>query len=129
MPSAPRHRKATAGFGARAPGTGPRCRRANAPPPGVPGPFALSEEGALRAFAETGELKPGAVLDVDTHWTYADEDAGVRGLGSSGGASRAMAHAGEAAVLEAHRAALAPFRQPDGSFRIGARFRCLVAAP
>jgi SAM-dependent methyltransferase len=100
-----------------------------APPPGAPGPFALSDEAALRAFAVAGGLAPGAVFDVDTPWSYHDEATALRGLGSAGVAVRAIAHAGEAAFVAAHRAALAPFRQPDGSFRIGARFRCLVAAP
>jgi SAM-dependent methyltransferase len=99
------------------------------PPPGAPGPFALSDEAALRAFAAAGGLTPGAVFDVETHWVYPDEATALRGLGSAGVAVRAIAHAGEDAFIQAHRAALAPFRQPDGGFRVGARFRCLVATP
>jgi SAM-dependent methyltransferase len=100
-----------------------------APPPGAPGPFALSEEAALRAFAAAGGLTPGAVFDVDTHWAYPDEATALRGLGSAGVAVRAVEHSGHDAFVAAHRAALAPFRQPDGGFRVGARFRCLVASP
>ncbi|WP_372624103.1 class I SAM-dependent methyltransferase [Falsiroseomonas sp.] len=100
-----------------------------APPPGAPGPFALSDETALRAFAAAGGLTPGTVFDVDTHWSYPDEATGLRGLGSAGVAVRAIEHSGREAFIEAHRAALAPFRQPDGSFRVAARFRCLVAMP
>jgi SAM-dependent methyltransferase len=100
-----------------------------APPPGAPGPFALSDETALRAFAVAGGLLPGTVFDVETHWSYPDEATALRGLGAAGVAVRAVAHSGEEAFIAAHRAALAPFRQPDGSFRIGARFRCLVATP
>lgn len=99
------------------------------PPPGAPGPFALSDEAALRAFAAAGGLSPGAVFDVETHWSYPDEATGLRGLGSAGVAVRAIEHAGLDAFVAAHRAALAPFRQPDGSYRMGARFRCLVATP
>jgi SAM-dependent methyltransferase len=100
-----------------------------APPPGAPGPFALSDETALRAFAAAGALTPGALFDVDTHWSYPDEATALRGLRSAGVAIRAVEHSGPAAFIAAHRAALAPFRQSDGSFRIGARFRCLVATP
>lgn len=100
-----------------------------APPLGAPGPFALSDETALLAFAKAGGLTPSAVFDVDTAWSYRDEDTALRGLASAGVAVRAIEHSGEDAFIEAHRAALAPFRQPDGSFRIGARFRCLVATP
>jgi hypothetical protein len=100
-----------------------------APPPGAPGPFALSDEAALRAFAAAGGLTPGVVFDVDTHWYYPDEATALRGQASAGVATRAIEHAGEDAFLAAMRAALAPFRRPDGSFRLGARFRCLVATP
>ena len=100
-----------------------------APPPGAPGPFALSDESTLRAFALSGGLTPGAMFDVSTHWFYQTEATALRGLGSAGVAIRAVEHSGAAAFVDAHRRALAPFRQPDGSFRIAARFRCLVAAP
>lgn len=100
-----------------------------APPPGAPGPFALSDEAALSAFAVAGGLTPGAVFEVETHWSYPDEATALRGLASAGVAVRAIEHAGRKAFLDAHRAALAPFRQSDGGFRIAASFRCLVATP
>ncbi len=100
-----------------------------APPPGAPGPFALSDEAALRAFASDAGLKPTEVFDVDCPWRYPDEAAAIRGLNSSGVAARAMENSSEAAVTEAHRLALAPFRLADGGYRIGASFRCLLARP
>ncbi|WP_262877745.1 class I SAM-dependent methyltransferase [Roseicyclus sediminis] len=99
------------------------------PPPGAPGPFALSDESALRSFAAAGGLVPVDVFDVETPWAYPDERTALRGLLSAGVAVAAIAHAGEEAVAKATREALAPFRRPDGSFRIGARARCLVATP
>jgi SAM-dependent methyltransferase len=98
-----------------------------APPPGAPGPFALSDEGALRGFASAAGLQPVDVFDVDAPWIYADLPTGLRGLGSSGVAARAIANTSEQAVERAHAAALAPFKQPDGSYRVGATFRCLLA--
>jgi len=98
-----------------------------APPPGAPGPFALSEEAALRAFASSAGLVPEDVFDVECPFCYADLESGVRGLGSSGVATRARQNSGAKAVDQAHRQALAPFRQPDGSYRVPAAFRCLVA--
>jgi len=83
----------------------------------------------MRGFAAAGGLTPVKVFDVDTAWTYPDEATVLRGLASAGVAIRAIEHSGEDAFIAAHRAALAPFRQSDGSFRIGARARCLVAAP
>ena len=99
------------------------------PPPGAPGPFALSDEATLRAFAASAGLNPIEVFDVDSPWAYPDETTAVRGLNSSGVSTRAMENSSEEAVSEAHRQALAPFRLADGSYRIGASFRCLLARP
>jgi SAM-dependent methyltransferase len=100
-----------------------------APPPGAAGPFALSDEAVLRAFAADAGLTPIEVFDVDSPWAYPDEATAVRGLNSSGVSMRAMDNSSEAAVSEAHRQALAPFCRADGGYRIGASFRCLLARP
>jgi hypothetical protein len=60
-------------------------------PPGSPGPFALSDEMALRGFAKAAE------------------------------------HSSFEAVNAAHEGALAPFQQVDGSYRVRATFRWLLA--
>ncbi len=99
------------------------------PPPGAPGPFALSDEAALRQFAAAAALDPIEVFDVDSPFIYADEAAALSGLNSSGVAARAMENTSEQAVTEAHAKAIAPFRQSDGSYRIEASFRCLLARP
>ena len=99
------------------------------PPPGAPGPFALSNTSALRALAESAGLKPIDVFDVACAWQYPDLATGLRGLASSGVAIRAAEHSGAEAVDAVHAAALAPFRQEDGAYRIGAAFRWLLAAP
>lgn len=98
-----------------------------APPPGAPGPFALSNESALRGFATAAGLAPEKMFDVECIWTYASLDDGVRGLGSSGVAARARQTAGDEALDRAHVEALGPFSQADGSYRIAATFRCLIA--
>jgi hypothetical protein len=97
------------------------------PPPGAPGPFALSDEAALRAFASGAGLDPADVFDVDSPWQYSNLATALRGLKSHGGAARAIENSSEEAVDSAHSQALAPFRQSDGSYRIGATFRCLLA--
>jgi SAM-dependent methyltransferase len=99
------------------------------PPPGAPGPFALSEETALRQFTSDAGLTPDVVFDVDAPFVFPDEATALRALTATGVAARAIEVAGEAAVTEAHAKAIAPFRQPDGSYRWGAWFRCLLAHP
>ena len=98
-----------------------------APPPGAPGPFALSDETALRSLAVAAGLEPEEIFDVDSPWQYQDLATALRGLGSSGVAARAAETVGAKAVDDAHSAALSPFRQADGSYRIGASFRCLIS--
>lgn len=97
------------------------------PPPGAPGPFALSDENALRAFAAQGGLEPAEIADVGCTWTYPDLETALRGLGSSGVAIRAQEYSSEDAVNRAHTAALIPFRQADGSYQIAASYRWLIA--
>jgi SAM-dependent methyltransferase len=97
------------------------------PPPGAPGPFALSDETVLRRFATDAGLEPVDVFDVDSPWIYADQTAAMRGLLSTGNVVRALEHIDEQAVTDAYANAIAPFRQPDGSYRATAWFRCLLA--
>lgn len=96
------------------------------PPPGAAGPFALSDARALQAFATAAGLQPAEMSNVDASIHYPDLATALRGLNASGVAARAIAVAGEAAVTRVHEEALAEFRQADGSYRIGARFRCLL---
>jgi SAM-dependent methyltransferase len=98
-----------------------------APPPGAPGPFALSNETALRGFAEAAGLEPVEIFDVESTFCYASLEEGIRGLGSSGVAARARHASSEEAVDRAHADALQAFRQQDGSYCIPAMFRCLFA--
>ncbi len=96
-------------------------------PPGAPGPFALSDEAALRAFATDVRLDPLDVFDIDSPRWYPSLSVALRGLCSAANATRAIENSNEAAVNEAYTEALKPFRQSDGSYKIGATFRCLIA--
>ena len=95
------------------------------PPTGTPGPFALSDEHALREFAAKAGLAPLEVVDVDLPFHYTDLSTALRGLTSSGNAIRTAELSSDDAVRKAYTDALEQFRQSDGSYRIGATFRCL----
>lgn len=97
------------------------------PPPGAPGPFALSQDGALEALAVAAGLAPVAVEEVDTLWVYADTETALRGLLSAGPAVRAVEHAGAQAVRAAVTQAIEPFRTASGSYELGNKFLYLVA--
>ncbi len=99
-----------------------------APPPGTPGPFALSDESALRALAARAGLEGGDCFDVAAPWRFESMTQAVRAAASSGVAARAIGAAGAEAVDAAHAAALAPFERADGRVEVGAAFRCLLTA-
>jgi hypothetical protein len=99
------------------------------PPPGAPGPFALSDERTLKDFAREAGLTPVEIIDVKGAFQFPDLDTALRGFASSGVAMRAIEHSGLEAVNQAHAEALAPFRQANGSYASDAIFRCLIATP
>jgi SAM-dependent methyltransferase len=70
------------------------------PPPGAPGPYALSADGALEALAIEAGMTPGLVTTVACPWDYPDEGTALRGLLASGLAIRAIQNKGETAVRE-----------------------------
>ena len=99
------------------------------PPPGAPGPFALSDVDALNAlFADAG-LDVVAVEDVECIWTYPDQATAIRGLMCSGPVVGVAEHAGEQAVRDATVSFLEPFRTNGGGYQITNVFRYVIGAP
>ncbi len=98
------------------------------PPPGAPGPYALSADGALEALAVQAGMTPGMVETVECPWEYPDEETALRGLLSSGPAIRAIQNKGEAAVRAVILDVLAPFRTGSGGYYLKNSFRYMLAA-
>lgn len=98
-----------------------------APPPGAPGPWALSPPGALEALAAEAGFMTMAAQSVTTLMKFPDEQTAVRGLLAAGPAVRAIEVSGEDAVAAAVSRAIAPYRLPDGSFALRNEFRFIVA--
>jgi SAM-dependent methyltransferase len=97
------------------------------PPPGAPGPFALSQPEALAALAVEAGLRPRHHGAVPCPWAYPDLETALRGLLAAGPAVRAIQAAGEDRVREAVAESLVPFRRPDGSYLLENTFRYLIA--
>lgn len=97
------------------------------PPPGTPGPFALSADGALAALARDTGLEPLHERFVTSHWDFPDLDSVLRSVLAVGPATRAIEIAGldqvRAALADAH----APFRHDDGHYRMSNEFIYLIA--
>ena len=96
------------------------------PPPGAPGPFALSGEDALEALLADAGLESISIADVPAPWSYPDEETAIRGLLSSGPAVQAIEHAGEQAARDAVRAVIAPHRDAQGGYRLENTFRYAI---
>jgi len=97
------------------------------PPPGTPGPFALSADGALEAIVAQAGMSPGNIEEVDCLWDYPDGNTALLGLLSAGPATRAIQHAGEEPVREAFVKALAPFKTASGRYQLRNKYRYLIA--
>jgi SAM-dependent methyltransferase len=98
------------------------------PPPGAPGPFALSQPGALASLARAAGLQVAEEADVEVVWAYPDASTLLRGLLAAGPAVRAIAEAGEARIRHAILAAVAPYRTPGGAYRLHNLLRYVIAA-
>lgn len=99
------------------------------PPPGAPGPFALSEPGVLEDMFLRAGLKPGLSEDVDTLFVFSDADAACRAFIASGPGIVALRRNGDEKVRATIMPALMPFKQPDGSYRLENKFKFVLATP
>jgi SAM-dependent methyltransferase len=97
------------------------------PPPGAPGPFALSDAALLRDLVANAGFTARSVHDVATTWRYCDLDEAMRGLLCAGPGVAAIRAGGEEAVRAAALESIAAYRQSDGGYRIENQFRYLVA--
>jgi SAM-dependent methyltransferase len=98
------------------------------PPPGAPGPFALSGDGALAGVLAGAGLDPLETHDVVCRFDYPSDREALRAMLSAGPCVRAVRHAGEHAVSTALLESVAPYREADGSYRIANAFRFVLAA-
>jgi ubiquinone/menaquinone biosynthesis C-methylase UbiE len=98
------------------------------PPPGAPGPFALSEPGRLERLLEQAGLSPLTGGEVDCLFEFSDLETAVRGHLSTGVAALAIRQAGAEAVQRAIAEVMAPFRTGERAYRQRNRFRYVIAS-
>jgi SAM-dependent methyltransferase len=99
------------------------------PPPGAPGPFALSGRDALEAFFASAGLEVAEVDDVMCTFAYPDTATALRALSSAGPVVAIAEHAGTEAVRLDIETFLAGHVRPDGSYAIRNSFRFAVSTP
>ena len=99
------------------------------PPPGAPGPFALSDEDALRDLFVAAGLDVLSIDDVRCEWTYPDEQTAVAGLECAGPVVRVAEHAGWDAVHRVTTDFIEPYRTDAGGYKVTNTFRFVIGAP
>jgi SAM-dependent methyltransferase len=97
------------------------------PPPGAPGPFALTENKALENILADIGLKNIDSVDVPSIWDYPTGDIALRGLLSAGPAVKAIEHSGIAKVSEVISTAVVPYVQANGHVVYHNKFRIVIA--
>jgi len=97
-----------------------------APPPGAPGPFALSNAQTLEKLVLDAGLRFEGIHSVDTPWRYPDREIALRAFMSAGPSHRALELAGAKKLRDVLDASIAPFRQADGSYRMNNVFLVAV---
>lgn len=102
-------------------------RLAPPPPPGTPGPWALSEEGALEKLMESAGLEPQTRGLATGAFIFRNDQEAVDGFFSAGVTQRVIRHCGEMAMRAAILEAVAPYCQSDGGYRLINQFRFVIA--
>jgi SAM-dependent methyltransferase len=97
------------------------------PPPGSAPPHALAVPGALEAMAAEAGLTPEQAFDVSWPFHYPDGETMARELMSPAGLSLLVGPERDPEVRTRIVEALAPCRRDDGSYRLEAEMRMLIA--
>jgi SAM-dependent methyltransferase len=97
------------------------------PPPGAPGPFALSEPGVLEDMLSRAGLTPDQSAEADTPFVFSNADTACRAFMASGPGVVALRRNGEEKVRDTLMPALTPFKKPDGSYRLENKFKFVLA--
>ncbi|PYR33621.1 MAG: hypothetical protein DMF90_20160 [Acidobacteria bacterium] len=97
-----------------------------APPASAPGPFALSEETALRDLIESAGLTWHSISDVEVTWQFEDTDTALAAMLSTGLSILAIQTSGRDVVAATLERAIAPYRLASGGYRLENRFRFAI---
>lgn len=98
------------------------------PPPGTPGPFALTENHLLESILQEIGFKITDNCDVTSIWEYPDKQTALKGLISAGPVANAIAYSGLDKVMEVVGESINPFIQRDGRVIYRNKFRVVTAA-
>jgi hypothetical protein len=97
------------------------------PPPGAPGPFALSENSLLEHILRETGFNILKSTDIDSVWDYETAEIALKGLIAAGPVARAIDHSGFDKVYETVAEAIQPFIKANGHVIYHNKFRIIIA--
>jgi len=97
------------------------------PPPGTPGPFALSEDGKVESICEQAGLRVIHRTQVGCPLFYRNLAEGISSFMSTGPAAAAGKHHDEMRIRETIAKALQNFRLVDGMYHLQNQFLLFIA--
>jgi hypothetical protein len=97
------------------------------PDPAAPAPPPLWELGVLERIAADAGLTPARAFTETWAYEFPDQNSLARAMMAPGLVVEATRIAGEEPVRKAIIEALAPFRRPDGGYRLENEWRFLIA--
>ena len=97
------------------------------PPPGAPGPFALTENHLLENILEEMGLRILDSKDVDSIWDYPDVETAMKGLLSAGPASKAIENSGYEKAYTTLLETLQPYTKSNGHIVYRNKFRVVIS--
>ncbi len=97
------------------------------PPPGTPGPFALSEDGKIETICEAIGLKVVYKTRVACPFLYHTLDEGIKSFLGTGPAAAAMNHVKESQVQKTIAGAMQPYRLADDMYHLQNSFLLFIA--
>jgi len=97
------------------------------PPPGAPGPFALTENHLLESILKEIGLKILDSADVDSIWDYPDTETALKGLLSAGPAAKAIQNSGYEKTLNTTLESVQPYIKSNGHIIYKNKFRVVIS--
>jgi ubiquinone/menaquinone biosynthesis C-methylase UbiE len=97
------------------------------PPPGAPGPFALTDNHLLEILLEKMGLTVLNSADVDSIWDYPDMETAIKGLLSAGPAAKAIENSGYEKSYQTTLEAAKPYIKSNGHIVYKNKFRVVIA--
>lgn len=97
------------------------------PPPGTPGPFALSEDGKIENICEAIDLKVIYKTRIACPFLYRNVDEGIKSFLGTGPAAAAMNYASEKQIQKTIAGALQPYHLTEEMYHLQNSFLIFIA--